>query len=191
MFFSRRRKTLITLARSGGLAIALFAGICFAQSTLPRGIAQERSAEVSDADKIKHSSQALKRMREVMTDVFTKLKEARDSNDVVKAACVNESLTQIKALVRISEQADLSLQEAISTRNTARAEDENTKLTIAPRKVEELRAKAEECMGQLAFQTVGLTVEVEEPKGLPQNDLTHPPSPSPVLTRPPPASPTL
>jgi hypothetical protein len=191
MFFFRRRKTLIALARSGGLAIALVAGIVFAQSTLPPGLGREKSAEVSDSDKIKHSSQALKRMREVMTDVFTKLKEARDSHDVVKAACVNESLTQIKALVRISEQADLSLQEAISTRNTTRAEDEYTKLTIAPGKVEEQRAKSEECMGELAFQTIGLTVEVEEPKGLPQNDLTHPPSPSPVLTRPPPASPTL
>lgn len=191
MFFFRRRKTLIALARSGGLAITLLAGIGLAQSRLPPGLGQERSAEVSDADKIKHSSQALKRMREVMAEVFTKLKEARDANDVVKAACVNESLTQIKALVRISEQADLSLQDAISTRNSTRAEDEYIKLTIAPGKVEEQRAKAEECMGELAFQTVGLTVEVEEPKDLPQNDLTHPPSPPPVLTRPPPASPTL
>ncbi len=179
------------LARCAGLVLAVSA-IAFAQNaTAPLVSRQERSAEIPDADKIKHSSQALKRMREVMAEVFTKLKEARDSNDVVKAACVNESLTQIKALVRISEQADVSMQEAISNRNTSRAEDEYTKLTIAPRKVEDLRAKAEECMGQLAFQTVGLTVEVDEPKDLPQHDVTNPPPPAPVLVRPPPASPTL
>ncbi len=175
----------VPAGRSVALLISLLGAIALAQT------APSRQAEVSDGEKIKHSSQALKRMREVMGEVFAKLKEARDQNDVVKAACVNENLTQIKALVRISEQADLSMQEAISTRNGARAEDEYTKLTIAPRKVEELRAKAEECMGQLAFQTVGLTVEVEEPKDLPHNDVTNPPDAPAVLVRPPPASPTL
>jgi hypothetical protein len=180
------------LVSCGVLLITISCSIVFAQSAPPPPSSrQERALLVADADKIKQSSQSLKRMREVMADVFGKLKEARDSSDVVKAACVNESLTQIKALVRISEQADLSMQEAISNRNSTRAEDEYTKLTIAPGKVEDLRAKAEECMGQLAFQTVGLTVEVEEPRGLPGNDVTNPPPPAPVLVRPPPASPTL
>jgi len=179
------------LARSGGLLIAISCSMGLAQSAPPPISRQDRGLLVADSDKIKQSSQSLKRMREVMGEVFGKLKEARDTNDVVKAACVNESLTQIKALVRISEQADLSMQEAISNHNTTRAEDEYTKLTIAPGKVEGLRAKAEECMGQLAFQTVGLTVEVEEPRGLPPNDVTNPPPPAPVLVRPPPASPTL
>lgn len=173
------------LARRLGMCTCLLAGMALAEGP------SLRSADVSDDEKVKYSSQAIKRMREVMGEVFATLKKARDEHDVVKAACVNENLTQIKALVRISEQADLSMQEAIATRNSARAEDEHTKLTIAPRRVEELRAKAEECMGQLAFQTVGLTVEVEEPKDLPQKDVTHPPDAPPVLVRPPPASPTL
>jgi hypothetical protein len=130
-------------------------------------------------------------MRDVLAEVFTKMREARDRNDVVKAACVNESLTQMKALLRIAEQSDVSMQDAIAKRNNSLAEDEYLKLTIAPRKVDELRAKAEECMGQLAFQTVGLLVEVEEPGNLPHDDLTNPPPPPPVVNRPPPASPTL
>jgi len=186
-----RRNTARQLAGCGRLLIAISCSIGFAQNAPPLATTRQERGTVADGDKIKQSLQSLKRMREVMAEVFGKLKEARDSNDVVKAACVNESLTQIKALVRISEQADLSMQEAISNRNTTRAEDEYTKLTIAPAKVEELRAKAEECMGQLAFQTVGLTVEVEEPRGLPSNDVTNPPPPAPVLVRPPPASPTL
>ena len=184
MLFSPSPLSAGRLARRAGLLICLWCAAALAQSPA-------RQTDVSDAEKSKYSSQVLKRMREVMTEVFGKLKEARDQNDIVKAACVNENLTQIKALVRISEQADLSMQEAISTRNGARAEDEYTKLTIAPRRVEELRGKAEECMGQLAFQTVGLTVEVEEPKDLPQKDVTNPPDAPPVLVRPPPASPTL
>ncbi len=173
------------LARRAGLLTCLLAGMALAQGpTL-------RPADASDTEKVQNSSQAIKRMREEMNEVFAKLKEARDEHDVVKAACVNENLTQIKALVRISEQADLSMQEAISARNSARAEDEYTKLRIAPRRVEDLHTKAAECMGQLAFQTVGLTVEVEEPKDLPQEDVTNPRKPPPVLAHPPPASPTL
>ena len=173
------------LARRAGLLTCLLAGMALAEGP------SARLADVSDAERLNNSSQALKRMNEVMRQVFSKLKEAREQNDVVKAACVNENLTQIKGLLHIAGQADVSMQEAIAARNSTRAENEYIKLTIAPRRVEEFRAKAEECMGQLAFQTVGLTVEVEEPKDLPQKDVTHPPDAPPVLVRPPPASPTL
>src|SRR5262249_2998825 len=173
------------LARRTGLLTCLLAGMALAQGP------SLRAADVSDAEKVTNSSQAIKRMHEVMREVFAKLKEARDQNDGVKAACVNENLTQLKALVRVSEQADVSMQEAISTQDTHPPENEYAKLTIAARRVEDLRTKAEECMGQLAFQTVGLTVEVEEPKDLPQKDVTNPPDAPPVLVRPPPASPTL
>src|SRR2546425_390629 len=58
-------------------------------------------------------------------------------------------------------------------------------------KAEQLRAEAEECIGQLAFRTdENLTVEVEEPEGLP-TDPTRPAPPPDVTVAPPPASPTL
>src|SRR5215471_4043562 len=141
------------LPRRAGLLTCLLAGMAFAEGP------SARLADVSDAERLNNSSQALKRMNEVMRQVFSKLKEAREQNDVV-------------------------MQEAIAARNSTRAENEYIKLTIAPRRVEEFRAKAEECMGQLAFQTVGLTVEVEEPQDLPQKDVTHPPDAPPVLVRP-------
>ncbi len=187
-----RRASKLVFCES--LLLALLAAPALAQQPTPAAPAEARhdkSTDVPDVEKLQLSSQSLKRMREVLAEVFKKLREARDTNDVVKAACVNESLTQIKALVRISEQADVAMQDAIAKHDTLAADDEFTKLTIAPRKVEDLRAKAEECMGQLAFQTVGMTVEVEEPKDIPKEDLTNPPPPTPVLVRPPPASPTL
>jgi hypothetical protein len=175
------------------LLLLLLAAPALAQppTAQPNESRRDKSAEVPDAEKIKISAQALKHMRDVLAEVFGKLKEARESNDVVKAACVNESLTQVKALLRIAEQADVAMQDNIAKRNQLAAEDEFTKLNIAPRKVDELRAKAEECMGQLAFQTVGMTVEVEEPRDIPKQDLTNPEPPTPTLVRPPPASPTL
>ena len=55
--------------------------------------------------------------------------------------------------MRISEQSDVALQEAVAKKETGGAEHEFTKVTIARSKVDQLRAEAEECIGQLAFRT--------------------------------------
>jgi hypothetical protein len=95
-------------------------------------------------------------------------------------------------LLRISEQADVSLQEAVAKRESSGAEHEYTKVTIARQKVEQLRAESEECIGQLAFRTdENLTVEVEVPDDLPIEDPTNPKEPPVVIVRPPVTSPTL
>lgn len=150
-----------------------------------------KAAEIPDSQKIQRSSDALVRMREVLKDVLAKLEEARNTKDVVKLNCVNEKLTSIKGLLRISEQADVSLQEAVAKKESGTAEHEFTKVSIARQKVDQLRAEAEECIGQLAFRTdENLTVEVETPQDLPTNDVTNPEPPPPLVVRPPPASPS-
>lgn len=151
----------------------------------------ESAANVPDPEKIRRSGEALARMREILKDVLAKLEEARNTRDVVKLNCVNEKLTQIKGLLRISEQADVAMQEAIAKAESQSAEHEFTKVMIARQKVEQLRTEAEECIGQLAFRTdENLLVEVEEPEGLPE-DPTQPPAIPPMTASPPPASPTL
>jgi hypothetical protein len=167
----------------------------WALAALAQGPAQpsslEKAAEIPDPEKIQRSAEALQRMREVLRDVLGKLEEARNTKDVVKLNCVNEKLTQIKGLLRISEQADVSLQEAVAKKEASSAEHEFIKVTIARQKVDQLRAEAEECIGQLAFRTdENLTVEVETPQDLPQTDVTHPEALPPVTVRPPPASPS-
>ena len=176
-------------------AVAL-AGVALAQAPAkeaPRpaaSVATEKASEVPDAEKIKRSSESLTRMRGLLRDVLTKLEEARNTKDVVKLNCVNEKLTQIKGLLRISEQADVSLQESVAKKEAAAAEHEYTKVGIATQKVEELRAEAEECIGQLAFRTdENLNVEVETPSNLPSDSVTNPPPPPVIVGRAPPASP--
>ena len=150
----------------------------------------EKLSDVSDAEKIRRSSEGLSRMRNVLKDVLGKLEEARNSKDVVKLNCVNEKLTQVKGLLRISEQADVSLQENVARHEASGADHEFTKVSIARQKVEQLRSEAEECIGQLAFRTdENLSVEVETPQDLPGGDPTSPAPPPPVTVRPPPASP--
>ncbi len=152
---------------------------------------REDYAQVPPEEKKRRSAEALTAMRGVLKDALGKLEEARNTRDVVKLNCVNEKLTQIKGLLRISEQADVSMQEALARSEKTTADHEFTKVMIARQKVIQLRGEAEECIGQLAFQTdQNVHVEVEVPDDLPE-DPTNPSPPPPIVSRPPPASPTL
>ena len=173
-------------------AILIVAVVAASFSLAQAPAAPENDAsKVPDPEKVKTSAESVGRMRGALKDVLQKLEEARNTKDVVKLNCVNEKLTQIKGLLRISEQSDVQLQEAVARRETATAEHEFTKVTIARSKVEQLRAEAEQCIGQLAFRTdENLTVEVDVPDYLPPGDPTQMPQPTPIDSRPPPASPT-
>ncbi|QSQ19416.1 hypothetical protein JY651_29315 [Pyxidicoccus parkwayensis] len=191
----------------GTLVVVLAAGMALAQGqslapSQPAGTpppasasmpaAFEKASDVPDGEKLARSTQAVGVMKEVLRQVLGKVEEARRTKDVVKLNCANEKLTQIKGLLRISEQAEVSLQEALATKETSTSDHEFTKVMIARQKVTQLRAEAEECIGQLAFRTdENLFVEVEEPENLPGGDPTRPPPPEDVVVRPPPASPLL
>lgn len=143
-----------------------------------------------DPAKVQRSGEAVTRMRSQLKDVLAKLEEARSSKDVVKLNCVNEKLTNIKGLLRISEQADVSLQESVARREEQAADHEFTKVAIARQKIEQLRAEAEQCVGLLAFETGPTEVIVQEPSDLPTLDPTTTVPPPPVVIRNSPESPT-
>jgi hypothetical protein len=181
----------------GVLALVLTSGLVLAQPAprpvpapaAPAALQAEKASDVPDEKKLERSSKSLGAMREVLRDVLGKLEEARRAKDVVKLNCVNEKLTQIKGLLRISEQADVALQEAVSNRERTASEHEYTKVMIAQQKVSQLRTEAEKCIGQLAFQAdENMSVEVEEPTNLPGGDPTRPLPVENIVVRPPPAS---
>jgi len=177
------------------LPALLLAPLALAQTAPPpvrTGTAapEEKASEVPDATKLSRSSAAVAQMQATYKAVLGKLEEARNTKDVVKLNCVNEKLTQVKGLLRISEQSDVALQEAVAKKDEPTADHEYTKVTIAQSKTEQLRTEAEQCIGQLAFRTdENLSVEVLVPSDLPGGDPTNPPSPAAATVNPPPASP--
>jgi hypothetical protein len=133
----------------------------------------------------------VKEMRQALTFVLRKFEEARAAKDVVKLNCVTDKLTNIKGLLRISEQADIGLQEAVAKREEQKAEHEYSKVAIAHTKILQLRAEAEQCVGMLAFETGKTVVEMETPPDLPGTDPSLAPGGGArhPTNRPPPASP--
>ena len=173
----------ILLGLVGVLAVATAAA-------QPKGApAKPAVSGLSDQQKLAQADDHLGRMRQVLKQVTGRLEEARTEKDIVRLNCINEKLTQIKGLLKVSEQADIALQESVARRDEA-ADAEFQKIAIARAKVDQLRAESEECMGHLAFAVdEKTTVEVEQPKDLPDQDQTQREPPPPVVSRPPPASP--
>jgi hypothetical protein len=171
-------------------ATAVLAGLFLGASAHAQAVkaTPREAAALPDAEKIKLADEDIARMRQVLKQVLSRLEDARSEKDVVKLNCVNEKLTQIKGLLRVSEQAVVSLQDLVAGKDEG-AEAESAKITIARVKVDQLHSEAEECIGQLAFAVdERTTVEVEQPADLPGRDVTEREPPPPPVTRPPPIS---
>ncbi len=145
-------------------------------------------SDVPDRDKPQKSRQHVERMREVLGKVLKYLEDARDDKDVIKLNCINEKLTSIKALLKISEQADVAMQEGLARRNAEVVQHEFEKISIAAMKCDQLLAESEVCIGELSVfagdTEVEMTVDGEVPGDLADNIPVEP-----IIVRPPAASP--
>lgn len=148
---------------------------------------------LTDAEKVAKASEHVVKMKAAMKNVLQRVEDARNEKDVVKLNCVNEKLTQVKGLLKVAEQADVALSEAVARKDDS-ADTEFQKISMARAKVDQLRGEADQCIGQLAYVVSSeTTVEVEQPDNLPSLDVTRrqpPPEPvvSPPVVRKPPAS---
>lgn len=125
----------------------------------------ETGEQLSDPEKIERSRKHLDVMRVALSEVLKQLEEAREGKDIIKLNCVNEKITQVKGLLKISENAGIALEEAVARRESEGAEHEYQKIAIARQKVDQLRSESEECVGEIVIglEEEGTIVEVEEP----------------------------
>jgi hypothetical protein len=148
-------------------AIAALVGVLLASSASAQEAAKSTTTGSSDVDKLEASADQIARMKTALKQVLARVDDARNEKDVVKMNCLNEKLTQVKALLRVAEQADVALHEAVANRD-AGSEAEFAKIAISRSKVDTLRAESEQCIGQLAYMVDEQTsVEVEQPSNLP------------------------
>ncbi|MBC7793782.1 MAG: hypothetical protein H7Z43_08740 [Clostridia bacterium] len=137
---------------------------------------------------VSRSSAHLSRMRDVLKTVFKYLEEAREKRDVIKLNCVNEKLTAVKGLLKVSEQADVTMQEALARRDEEAGRYEYDKVSIARGRVDALLGESEACVGELSVYAGDTVVEV---LGGNNRDIPNPTTPidNGGVVRPPSASP--
>jgi len=150
----------------------------------------EKASKLGDSEKLELATEYLSEMKGVLSSVLGLLKNAREEKDVIKVNCVNEKLTNIKGLIRISEQADITLQESVAKGEQDTATHEFHKISISHQKIKVLKTEAEQCVGELAFAVGKTTVEVEvDGDVVPEQDPTLTELPDTPVVRPPAASP--
>jgi hypothetical protein len=109
-------------------------------------------------------------MRGNLTKGLEILREAREAKDALRLQCVNEKITAMKGVLRISEDAYISLQEALATKATERARYEFNKVRTSKNKMAELVSAAQNCVGAEAVYTGDSQVEVEIDPSIAQQD---------------------
>jgi hypothetical protein len=145
--------------------LVLFAGAALATSAFAQ--TPSTGARTPDGDKLEAAADNIARMKTSLKQVLGRAEQARNEKDVVKLNCVNEKLTQIKALIKVAEQADITLHESVASKD-AGSEAAFSKIAIGRTKVDRLRSESEQCIGQLAYMVdEKTTVEVEQPSDLP------------------------
>ena len=119
------------------------------------------SAQLTPEEKKKKTETMLKEMRSALKRATEILGEARAAKDIVQLNCVNEKLTQIKGLLKISEQASVKMYEALASGAEDVVNHEFTKMAVANQKVLILRAEADQCIGESTIYAGDTEVEVE------------------------------
>jgi len=150
------------------------------------GMTPDSASQVPDAKKLEIADQNLKTIRKTVDRVAGRSDEARVERDIGKLNCLNAQLTQMKGLAKVATQANDALVDAIGKKDSATANTQFARVVIATDKVVRMGGEADICLGQLAYLVDGQTsVQVEQPEGLPGQDVTiREPSPPALVTPP-------
>lgn len=137
------------------------------------------ASKVPIAEKKANTERMLREQRSAVARGTDLLSEARGKNDIIQLNCVNEKLTQLKGLLKLSENASLAMYEAIATDAQDEVNHQYTKVAVANQKSSSLKAEAEQCVGELSVYSGQTNVEVEIDDSITQSDPTLPTLPPP------------
>jgi hypothetical protein len=146
------------------------------------------AANVSTPTKQSNAETMVANQRKILARLTMLLIEARSAKDIVQLNCVNEKLTQIKGLLKISESGSAAMYEAIANNQEDVVNHEYTKITVAHQRCVTLGAEAEQCVGELAVYTGQTEVTVEIDEDVTEKDPTEPTPGDMLPTIPPVAS---
>lgn len=149
--------TLMVCASTVKRAIAL--GIAFLLFLNAQAVSAN-DAQMSDDERSASAKRSIKSMKKTLAVALERLAQARKGQDILQLNCVNEKLSAINGLVKISEQASQGLKEAIAKRDEELKRHEHSKVLLAGKRIEELRLEVEGCVGEMSQYTGNTEVVV-------------------------------
>jgi pyruvate/2-oxoglutarate dehydrogenase complex dihydrolipoamide acyltransferase (E2) component len=109
---------------------------------------------------VPEAEQTLSRMRATMQKGLDEVKKARQDKDSVRLLCVNEPVAAMKGVLRVAENANVDLQEAVATGEQAQARREFRKIRQGHRQMDNLLTQAQNCTGVSSTEST-TSVDVE------------------------------
>ncbi len=100
-------------------------------------------------------------MRNAVKAVSKMLEGARRESNVEHLQCLTNRLTAIRALVQVSETAEVAMKDALSAGESERADHEFRKIAVALTKTRQLLAEAERCMDDPDLRSGDTKLKVE------------------------------
>jgi len=97
--------------------------------------------------KLKQSEAALAEMQSVLSGALRRLQEAHESKDIKLANCVKGNLAKVKGFLRISEEAGVSLREAVVMGQVDLINHEFVKISMALERVKLSQTQISGCAG--------------------------------------------
>lgn len=157
------RSPMAVLSLLAGLA--LFTPVAVAQDPGATGVTGEleRLASTSPQEKLQYSADALEEMRNGVKTVTKLVETARREGNVEELQCLNGRLTAMRALLQVSEAADVTMQESLAANSAERADHEFRKVAVALAKSRQLLAEADRCTTLDETVNGDTTVRVEGP----------------------------
>lgn len=122
---------------------------------------EDAGPDIPVSEYVPEAERMLTEMRADLSKALDQLARARQNKDAVKLNYVNEQVTTMKGILRISEDAFINLQEAMSSNALEKARYEFGKIRVSHRKMKELAAAVQNAKGAEASYTGGTDVQLE------------------------------
>ena len=116
---------------------------------------------IPNKEKTNQTEQMLSDQRSTLGHAAEVLAAARSAKDIVQLSCVNDKLTQVKGLLKISEVASLQMYEAIAEARQDIVNYEYTKIVLAYEKSKVLRSEIDRCNGQDSVHSSDVELDVD------------------------------
>ena len=154
-------------------------------------VGMQRQVNLSPQEQLAQADAFVARMGVTGSSVRRMLEQARAQRDVVKTLCLNDKLNQIDVAVRSAQDRRGALEQASIRKDSDLANHEFTILTVLRQRVEQLRAEANQCIGEESvlfgetkvITTIDQNLPHEDPSSYPDNPIVSVPpvTASPVM----------
>ena len=148
------------------LLVAILGGTYVFAQGAPGAAAPAAAADDDSTSPDKYEEEAdktLGKMRIALRKGLDIAKEAQAEKDSVRRLCVNEPVVAMKGVMRVTENAAIDLQEAISTNNAAEARRKFRTVKKAGRQMDDLLTAAQNCAGANSTDsTTSVELEIDE-----------------------------